>query len=171
MENYHRLIQRLEQLNIEYLHYTHPPLETCRDADKYFIERPGKRLKNLFLRDNYGRRHFLLLTAHNRQVDLKQLSRQESIARLGFASSKRLSKHLGVIPGCVSALALMNDAENKVELMVDAEIWNSEAFHCHPLINTETFVLTKDSLLKFLQNTGHSPKIIAVPSMENHSCE
>lgn len=171
MDKYSALVQLLEQLRVEYLKYSHPPLETCLDADKYFVERPGRRLKNLFLRDNYGRRHFLLLTAHNKQVDLKQLSRQESIARLGFASSERLFKYLAVKPGSVSALALMNDVDNNVELMIDEEIWQSEAFHCHPLINTETFVLSKAALLKFLQHTGHSPKLISVPSMEDYTCE
>lgn len=166
MENYEQLNKLLKTLRVGYLHYTHPPLETCEDADKYFIQRPGQRLKNLFLRDNYGRRHFLLLTAHNKQVDLKQLSKQQAISRFGFASNERLLKYLSVKPGCISALALMNDIDKKVELLIDEDIWNSDAFHCHPLINTETYVIKKSDLLRFLKQTGHSPNVITVPNLE-----
>src|SRR5690554_4274639 len=80
----------------------HPPLYTCHDADHLLLERPGTRLKNLFLRDNYGRRHALLLTKPDKQVDLKALSKQLAWSRIGFASAERLQRYLGVEPGHVS---------------------------------------------------------------------
>jgi Ala-tRNA(Pro) deacylase len=164
-KGYSQLNRYLQELNIGVMRYRHPPLETCSDADQLGIERSGRRLKNLFLRDNYGKRHFLLITDPNKRVDLKQLSQQESIARLGMASPERLQRYLGVKPGHVSMLALFQDTEQNVELLMDKDVWHSELFQCHPLINRETYVIKKDDLIRFLRHFGHTPKIINVPSI------
>jgi len=150
----------LAELSIEPLRYQHPALATCDAADKLNLQREGARIKNLFLRDNPGRRHFLLLTTPDKQVDLKLLSKQLTVSRLGFASAERLNKYLGVMPGSVSLLALNNDRECHVELLIDDDIWQQEAFQCHPLINTETYVLTKAQSHLFLESTGHDVRVI-----------
>ena len=154
----------LSNLCINPICYQHPPLATCDDADKLNLQRQGARIKNLFLRDNYGRRHFLLLTTPEKKVDLKQLSKQLSISRLGFASAERLHKYLRVTPGSVSLLALINDTEHKVELLMDDDIWQQRAFQCHPLLNTETYVLTKAQCINFLKATGHEVGVILLPA-------
>lgn len=159
------LQQLFQQLDIPYQHIEHPPLATCSDADRLRLARPGTRLKHLFLRDNYGRRHVLLATAHDQTVDLKQLSRQMGVSRLGFASAERLQRYLGVRPGCVSLLALINDQANAVEFWVDQAIWRSPAFQCHPLINTASWVLPREGVMRFLEHTGHTPTRIPVPGL------
>lgn len=142
----------------------HPPLPTCADADRLLVNRPGTRLKNLFLRDNYGRRHALLLTRPDKQVDLKALSRQQGWSRLGFASAERLQRYLGVAPGHVSVLALVNDVAQQVELWLDEELKDGDDFHCHPLRNTATVLLSRSDLLRFTGQTGHTPLWLPVPS-------
>jgi len=158
--------QLFYKLAIHYQQFEHPPLPTCRDADRLALERPGTRLKHLFLRDNYGRRHFLLATAHDQAVDLKRLSRQMAISRLGLASAERLARYLAVEPGCVSLLALINDNAGAVELWVDQAIWDNERFHCHPLVNTVTWVIPKRGVTRFLEHTGHTPRVIPVPKLD-----
>ncbi len=153
----------LAALGIPFQRFEHPPLDNCRQADVLELKRPGTRLKNLFLRDNYGRRHFLLLTRHHKQVDLKALSRQQGISRLGFASSERLEKYLGVKAGCVSLLALINDRVGAVELWLDDELAQADAFQCHPLINTLTLVLPRAGAQAFCRHTGHQPQLVPVP--------
>ncbi|PSJ47470.1 prolyl-tRNA synthetase associated domain-containing protein [Zobellella endophytica] len=141
----------------------HPPLHRCDDADRLLVDRPGTRLKNLFLRDNYGRRHALLLTRPDKQVDLKVLSRRLGWSRLGFASPARLRRYLGVDPGHVSVLALVNDMEQEVELWLDEELREGDDFHCHPLRNTATVLLSRADLLRFAGYTGHRIQWLAVP--------
>lgn len=141
----------------------HPPLFTCDDADRLLLDRPGTRLKNLFLRDNYGRRHALLLTTPHKQVDLKALSVQLGWSRIGFASAERLDKYLGVEPGHVSVLALVNDSAQAVELWLDNDLMDGDDFHCHPLRNTATVLLDKADLLRFAEHTGHTPQWLAIP--------
>ncbi|MFP2769912.1 prolyl-tRNA synthetase associated domain-containing protein [Oceanisphaera sp. KMM 10153] len=142
----------------------HPPLHSCEDADRLLLNRPGTRLKNLFLRDNYGRRHALLLTRSDKQVDLKALSRYVGWSRLGFASADRLRRYLGVEPGHVSMLALVNDREQEVELWLDQELQTGNDFHCHPLRNTATVLLSKTDLQAFTDHTGHTPLWLPVPA-------
>ncbi len=158
------LMQQLTHWGITPPLIEHPPLYTCQDADRLLISRPGTRLKNLFLRDNYGRRHALLLTRADKQVDLKALSRDIGWSRLGFASAERLQRYLGVQPGHVSVLALVNDRAQQVELWLDKELEHGDDFHCHPLRNTATLLLSQADLLSFTARTGHTPLWLPVPS-------
>jgi Ala-tRNA(Pro) deacylase len=96
-------------------------------------------------------------------VDLDALALQLGAGRLGFASADRLMKHLGVTPGSVSVLALVNDAANAVELVVDRRLWEAEAIHAHPLVNTATMVIPHGELERFLAATGHSPRVAQIP--------
>ncbi|GAA69437.1 prolyl-tRNA synthetase associated domain-containing protein [Pseudoalteromonas sp. BSi20429] len=159
-----KLAELLADLDITYDAIEHPPLHTSLAADEFMIERPGTRLKNLFLRDNEGKRHFLVITAHNKQLDLKALSKQQGLSRLGFASSERLATYLKVAPGCVSMLALLNDKQNEVSLWVDQDIWGGGLFHCHPFENTQTWLLSKADLETFFNHTKHQPRVVFLPS-------
>jgi len=159
-----KLAQLLAQLGINYDVIEHPALHTSLDADAFMVERPGTRLKNLFLRDNEGKKHFLVITAHDKQLDLKTLSKQQGLSRLGFASSERLARYLKVAPGCVSMLALANDKQSNVTLWLDQDIWFNELFHCHPFENTQTWLLTKNDLNTFFEHTGHQPRVMFLPS-------
>ena len=88
-----KLAATLAQLDINYDVIEHPPLHGSLDADKFMLDRPGTRLKNLFLRDNEGKRHFLVITAHDKQLDLKAIAQQQGLSRLGFASYERLARY------------------------------------------------------------------------------
>ena len=158
-----KLAATLAQLDINYDVIEHPPLHGSLDADKFMLDRPGTRLKNLFLRDNEGKRHFLVITAHDKQLDLKAIAQQQGLSRLGFASDERLARYLKVPPGCVSMLALLNDKQNNVTLWLDQEIWFNELFHCHPFENTATWLMKKDDLELFFESTGHQPRIVFLP--------
>tara|TARA_B110000196_G_C20929109_1_gene559040 strand:+ start:217 stop:717 length:501 start_codon:yes stop_codon:yes gene_type:complete len=159
-----KLAEALTQLTINYDVIEHPPLHTSLDADTFMVERPGTRLKNLFLRDNEGKRHFLVITAHDKQLDLKTLAKQQGLSRLGFASNERLARYLKVEPGCVSMLALFNDKQNNVNLWIDQDIWFGDLFHCHPFENTQTWLLKKTDLETFFNYTQHQPRVVFLPS-------
>lgn len=161
-----QLEARLKELAIECDKICHPALHTAKDADLLLVSRPGTRLKNLFLRDNYGKKHFLLITSPEKNVDLKALSKAMGVSRLGFASNERLVKYLGVKPGCVSMLALMNDLQNNVTLWVDKDIWQGDLFHCHPFDNTQTWLMQKNDLLRFFDCTKHALNLVDLSTFE-----
>ncbi|TGE83614.1 prolyl-tRNA synthetase associated domain-containing protein [Pseudoalteromonas sp. KS88] len=159
-----KLVAYLTHLNIDYEVIDHPPLHGSLDADALLVERPGTRLKNLFLRDNEGKNHFLVITAHDKQLDLKALAKYQGLSRLGFASNERLARYLKVAPGCVSMLALMNDKQNNVTVWLDQDIWFGDLFHCHPFENTQTWIMAKSDLEHFFVSTGHQPKVAFLPA-------
>ncbi|MEO6929134.1 MAG: prolyl-tRNA synthetase associated domain-containing protein [Casimicrobiaceae bacterium] len=154
---------RLQALGIDCVRVDHPAVFTCDEATRVVPTLPGARTKNLFLRDRKGQRHLLVVVAQDKRVDLKQLGQMLDAKGLMLASDERLLRHLGVGAGSVSILALINDTDVAVELVVDADVWSAPAMLAHPLVNTATLVIDHDSILNFLQSTGHTARVVALP--------
>lgn len=147
---------------IETRRVEHPPVMTVEESERLVPPLPGAKTKNLFLRDKKGARHFLVSVPHDLTVDLDALGDAIGAGRLGFASAERLQRHLGVTPGSVSLLALVHDRAHAVELVIDRRLWDADAVHAHPLVNTATLVLPHDALERFLAATGHVPRIVEI---------
>jgi Ala-tRNA(Pro) deacylase len=154
----------LAELGIDYVKYEHEPVATCEAALAAVPDPRSVQTKNLFLRDKPGRRHFLLVTSCEKAVDIKRFAQQIDAGHLSFGSAERLQKHLGLTPGSVTVLGLMNDPSHAVQLYVDADVWNREWWNCHPLINTATLVLSRADIQKFVAHTGHTPHVVTLES-------
>ena len=153
----------LARHRIEAQRFEHPPVRTVEESERLVPRMPGAKTKNLFLRDRKGARHFLVTVPHDLAVDLNALGAQLAAGRLGFASTERLMKHLGIAPGSVSLLALINDSAHAVELVIDHRLWEADALHAHPLVNDATLVIPHLQLERFIAATGHAARIIQVP--------
>ena len=156
----------LHENNIEYERYDHPPVFTVEDVHRLTPDLPGAKTKNLFFRDKKGSRHFLVVLPADKRVNLKALPNVLQSSKISFGSPDRLMKHLGITPGSVSLLAIVNDQENKVEVIIDESLWKSEAFQFHPLVNTSTLVISKGSINKFLAATGNEVKFVDIPGLK-----
>src|SRR5262245_49294711 len=152
----------LDELGIEYTKYEHEAVHTCDAAVAAVPDKTSIQTKNLFLRDKPGRRHFLLVTSCEKAVDIKRFAEMIGAGHLSFGSAERLEKHLGLTPGSVTVLGLMNDSSHAVELYVDADVWHREWWNCHPLINTATLVLSRSDIERFLAHTGHVARVVAL---------
>jgi Ala-tRNA(Pro) deacylase len=128
---------------------------TCAESELYRPERPAVSTKNLFLCDKKARRFFLAVTACEKTIKLDTLAVQLGVANLRFASEENLQRLLGVTRGAVTMMGLANDTAHQVELWVDSEIWQSDYFLSHPLVNTATLILSKAELERFFGWTGH----------------
>ena len=144
--------------------FEHPPVMTVEESVRLVPRLPGAKTKNLFLRDKKGTRHLLVTVPHDLAVDLNALGAALGAGRLGFASPERLLKHLGITPGSVSLLALVNDREHAVEFVIDQRLWDAPAVQAHPLVNDQTMVVVHTDLERFLAATGHAPRIVTVPA-------
>ncbi|MFQ5799996.1 MAG: prolyl-tRNA synthetase associated domain-containing protein [Bacteroidota bacterium] len=153
----------LSEHNIEYERHDHPPVLTCEEADRLVPDLPAVKTKNLFLRDRKGRRHFLVVVGYEKVVDLKGLSPVLGVSKLSLASPERLRRYLGVDPGAVTILGVVNDLDKEVEVLVDEDLWGSKAFRCHPLINTSTLVISRENMERFLSITGHKVRVLDIP--------
>ena len=152
----------LEQLSIKHEQFNHPPVFTVEDAEKYWKDIPGTHCKNLFLRDNKGKKHFLTILRHDKHIDLKSLGENTEAGRLSFASEKRLMKYLGLIPGAVSPFGLINDLENHVVVFLDEELLGETLLGFHPNRNDATVTLSFSDLMKFLDWTGNETRLISL---------
>lgn len=159
------IYQFLDDNDIEYERCDHPPVYTVEDVHRLVPPLPAAKTKNLFICDNKGKRHFLVVVGGDKRVDLKALPGLLGSTRLRFASPDRLKKHLGVDPGSVSLLAVLNDRDRKVEVVLDSDLWSAQAFQFHPLVNTSTLVVSRNAVRRFLKGTGHAAKILDVPGL------
>ena len=160
------LYEFLNRNNIEYERHDHPPVFTVEDVHRLTPNLPGAKTKNLFFRDKKGNRHFLIVVPADKRVNLKTLPNALESSKISFGSPDRLMKHLGITPGSVSLLAIVNDQGKKVEVIIDKSLWTSEAFQFHPLVNTSTLVISKDKNKKFLTATGHEVKFLDIPDLK-----
>ena len=151
--------------------FEHSAVMTVEESDRLVPKLPGAKTKNLFLRDKKGLKHLLVTVPSDRAVDLNRLGEALGVGRLGFASAERLVKHLGITPGSVSLLALINDTAHKVEFVIDRALWEADAVQAHPLVNTATMIVAHSELERFLAATGHKPRVIDVPAAAAETAE
>jgi Ala-tRNA(Pro) deacylase len=152
----------LKDNNIAYQRFDHPAVFTCKEAQELCPAMPGRSIKNLFLYDSRSGQHFLVVVGEDKRVDLKKLKDLLDASKLSFGSEERLKQYLGVEPGSVTILGLINDTNHAVKVIFDQQIWG-QPFQSHPLINTATLVIQPHDIERFLQATGHSYEVIDIP--------
>ena len=132
------------------------------EGDDVKAQLPGAHTKNLFLKDAKGRL-WLLSARQDAVVDLKALPAAIGSARLSFGSPERLLAALGVTPGSVTALALVNDPDHAVTFVLDRALAEAETVNFHPLSNDATTALSQDGFARFLSALGRTPVIVDLP--------
>jgi Ala-tRNA(Pro) deacylase len=150
----------LREHDLHLARHEHPAVMTVEESLRLVPKLPGAKTKNLFLRDKKGRRHFLVTVRHDVSVGLDTLGAMLGVGGVGFASAERMQRYLGIRPGSVSLLALVNDRAHAVEFVIDRKLWEAAAVHAHPLVNTATMVVAHADLERFLAATGHVPRVI-----------
>jgi Ala-tRNA(Pro) deacylase len=148
--------------NIHYERFDHPGVFTCEQARELCPEMPGVSIKNLFLYDKRTEQHFLVVVSTEKRVDLKELKKILNVPNLSFASEERLQKYLGVTPGAVTILGLMNDTAHAVTVIFDTQLKN-QTLQCHPLVNTATLAIPFEDIKKFLALTQHGYQFLDIP--------
>ena len=156
------LFTYLDHLGIAHHTVSHPPVFTVEEAQALRGELPGGHTKNLFLRDKKGAL-FLVVAAEDAVIELKSLHRLLGASgRFSFGSADLMREMLGVEPGSVTPFAVMNDKAGRVRVILDAAMMENAILNFHPLVNTGTTTISREGLLKFLEATGHQPRIETV---------
>ena len=96
-----------------------------------------------------------MLDEHKR-ADLKELARTVHSGRLSFANAEQLQAVLGLEPGSVTPLAVVNDVNRAVTVLIDRTLVGNRLL-VHPLTNTKTMAIDYDDLIRLLDATGHMP--------------
>ena len=140
----------LDALGIQYERFEHPPVFTGDDAAEHWGPIRATPVKNLFLRNKKGDRHYLVILEIAKEADLRQLVKIIGDDRLSFGSPERLLAQLGVTPGSVSPFGLIHDGSNGVQVIVDEELRGAERLIFHPNINTASVTISGADLERFL---------------------
>nr|WP_283573823.1 YbaK/EbsC family protein [Limosilactobacillus ingluviei] len=126
---------------------------------------PDQDAKNLFVRDDKHRHYYLLTVKGEKRVDLKAFAQAQDLRRLSFASAADLQRLLGVQPGAVTPLGLLNAPGGTVDYYLDVELTKPPAFlGVHPNDNTATVWLKSQDLLAWLTDHGVKCQVVTMPS-------
>lgn len=139
----------LAKLKIPYTRYEHPAVYTVEEVKR--LNLPDSMCKNLFVRNQKGDKHYLVILEHTKKADLEKLAEQIRSGKLSFASEKRLQKYLGLKPGSVSPFGLINDSEKEVQVVIDKDLKDSGEVSFHPNVNTATVTISYKDFEKYLE--------------------
>lgn len=151
----------LKELDIPFKRMDHEEMatiEACHGVDEIL----GIHMcKNLFLCNSQKTVFYLLMMPGEKKFKTKELSKQIGSARLSFGPAEYMEEFLNITPGSVSIMGLMNDKENRVNLLIDEDVLKDEVLGCHPCVNTASMRLnTKDVIEKFLPYVNHDYRVV-----------
>ena len=145
----------LAALGIGYELFEHPPVFTAEEAALHWAAIPGAAVKNLFLRNKKGDRHYLVILGIEKQADLRHLVKVIGDDRLSFGSPERLNKHLGVTPGQrVAARPDSRHAATASGSSSTAICGAAERLIFHPNDNTASLTISGEDFVRFLEQRG-----------------
>lgn len=158
------VLKKLDELKIEYELVKHDPVYTIEDMNNLdpAIFKGAELCKNLFLRDQKGKRHFLVILCGEKQANMEKIQEQAFATRLSFGSAERLEKHLKLQAGHVSPMGLINNPEKTVEVLLDKDLKNKDKLSFHPNTNEASILITFEGLQKFIKTCGHDTEFIKI---------
>ena len=146
----------LREQGIEYECVEHPAAYNMEEMSHIALPYPEADAKNLFVRDEKKRDYYLITVKGERRVDLKAFRRRHGTRPLRFASPEELRDILGLLPGHVTPLGILNDEEHRVRVYLDAAFREPPGLvGVHPNENTATLFLKTEDLLRLLRDHGN----------------
>jgi Ala-tRNA(Pro) deacylase len=152
----------LALLGIAFERYEHPPVASAIGAEQHWSGIDAAHTKNLFLRNQTGTQHYLLIMALLKRANLRALADQIGDGRLSFGTPERMMTYLGVTPGSVSPFGLIHDTARAVRVYLDRDLKNSDRISFHPNINTATLVLSFSDFERFLASCGNPVRYVTI---------
>lgn len=154
--------EKLNELGIAYERHEHPPAFTVDQAEEHWAGIDATHCKNLFLRNQKGNRHYLVILVASKRADLRAVADQIGDGKLSFASPERLMAHLGLTPGSVSPFGLINDREHEVRVIIDGDLKTADRVAFHPNVNTVTLALARTDFERFLERCGNAVRYVRI---------
>lgn len=159
--NKQEIYQYLTDRGISFEATEHPAVYNMEQLEAITLPHPEAEAKNLFIRDDKKRNYYLITVPGDKRVDLKVFQQQQGLRKLSFASSDDLMSILGLIPGAVTPLGLLNDEAHRVQLYLDTSFEN-RLIAIHPNDNTATLCLQTNDLLRILGDAGATVHVVQI---------
>src|SRR3954463_11492893 len=156
------VVARLTELGVAFTSHHHPPVATVEEATAHWGGIDATHCKNLFLRNQKGDRHYLVVLVASKKADLRSVADQIGDGKLSFASPERMMTHLGLTPGSVSPFGLINDRDHAVRVVLDRDFHQSARLAFHPNINTATLTIAAADFARFLEACGNPVQHVTI---------
>ncbi len=150
----------LKGRGVEYEVTEHAAVYNMEELDAVRLPYPDRDAKNLFVRDDKKRNYCLITVKGDKRVDLKAFQQAFGTRKLSFASSEDLMAIMGLIPGAVTPLGLLNDGERKVTLYLD-EAFLGGLIGIHPNDNTATVWMKAEDLIRLIREHGNTVNTVS----------
>lgn len=148
----------LDSLGVKYERVDHAAAMTMEDCAAVDDIMGTQMCKNLFLCNRQETDFYLLMIPGDKVFKTKDISAQIGSSRLSFGKAEYMEEFLDITPGSLSVLGLMNDNNNRVQLLIDEDVLNCEYIGCHPCVNTASLkIKTKDMTEKVIPAMKHIP--------------
>jgi len=154
-----RLLAWMAAKGVAQTTHDHPAVFRVDEGHELKAAMPGAHTKNLFLKDRKGRL-WLISARQDTGIDLKRAPTAIGSDRLSFGNETLLYETLGVTPGSVTALGLINDTDHRVTFVLDQALWDADIVNFHPLTNTATTALGQADFRRFLTLVGREPMVV-----------
>ncbi|GAA4486047.1 prolyl-tRNA synthetase associated domain-containing protein [Gluconacetobacter asukensis] len=153
----------LERLDFQPHGVSHPPVRTVEEAHLHYAGLEGVHTKNAFLKDAKGVLVLVSVPA-DRRLDMKALPGLIGTKRLSFGSPELMRAVLDTEPGALGPLSLVADTQHQVRFAIESSLLEADAITCHPLDNTETWVIPRAVLTRLLADLGVEPVVFTLPA-------
>lgn len=150
-----KVYEILNELNIPFDYYEHPPTPTAEMAYEYWKDIDAAHCKNLFFRNHKGNKHYLVIFHFLEHLSIRDLEQRLKQGKLTFASERRMWQYLQIKPGSVSPFGLIHDHDKHVFLFLDENLQKYEHISFHPNHNEASLVIRFDDFMKFLRHQGN----------------
>ena len=154
-----RLTAWLADNGVDHVTHDHPAVFRVEEGLDLKAGLPGAHTKNLFLKDHKDRL-WLISARQDTMIDLKRAAGAMGSGRLSFGNEILLWETLGVRPGSVTALGLINDTDRRVTFVLDRRLWDAAVVNFHPLTNTSTTALDQTAFRRVLALLGREPILV-----------
>ena len=144
---------------VDHVTHDHPAVFRVEEGLDLKADLPGAHTKNLFLKDHKGRL-WLISARQDTVIDLKRAAAAMGSGRLSFGNETLMYDTLGVRPGSVTALGLINDIDRRVTFVLDRRLWEADIVNFHPLTNTATTALDQAAFRRVLELLGREPVVV-----------
>ena len=151
----------LDSHGIVYEVTEHAAVYNMEQLDAVRLPYPDCDAKNLFVRDDKKRNYFLITVKGDKRVDLKAFRQAFGTRKLSFASADDLMAIMGLIPGAVTPLGLLNDEERKVALYLDKAFLGG-LIGVHPNDNTATVWMKAEDLAALIREHGSTVNAVSL---------
>lgn len=153
----------LDGLGIDFLRVECEPAITIADCEAVAQALGVPVVKTLFLANRQLTRFHLLVMPGDKPFVTKDFSRALSVSRVSFVPAELLMEMLQTPVGAASPLSVIADANNRVQLAVDADVLSMPEIACPDTTTTNYLRLkTADIFQRFIPSTGHSCDIITL---------